>query len=233
MQHCFQPSAQPGPGCKPYQHARRCRGYCEPHAVAGLMSIPDSSDNEDLKQASRQVEEIVREKISQPESINLCLEDNSDWVNATTRLIVLDVCPVPSCAVPRVQSSLPPQMPACFVLCCGVVRSKHPNRPDPCSALKICVCRLTPTQSAQFWCQQSSTHGSVSLRPVLMWRLFYTQLRSSCRAVPCWEAGHSSPQCHRAVLEMMRRARLHRATLTNPKCTKRSCWTSSFRAGAP
>jgi len=55
------------------------------------MSIPDSDDNHALRQASEQVEEIVRQKISQPESINLCLEDNSDWVNATTRRVVLDV----------------------------------------------------------------------------------------------------------------------------------------------
>lgn len=104
------------------------------------MSIPDSSDNEDLKQASRQVEEIVREKISQPESINLCLEDNSDWVNATTRLIVLDVCPISPCAVPRVQSSLPPQMPACFVLllrCCQKQASEQ-ARPLQCSE-NLCV----------------------------------------------------------------------------------------------
>ena len=46
-----------------------------------------------FKQASQQVRDIAKHKISQPEAIILCLEDNSDWVNATTRSLVLEVCP--------------------------------------------------------------------------------------------------------------------------------------------
>lgn len=59
---------------------------------AGLMSVPDSDENHDLRRAAEQVEDIVRQKISQPESINLCLESTSDWMNATTRHVVLKVC---------------------------------------------------------------------------------------------------------------------------------------------
>lgn len=56
------------------------------------MSVPDSDENHDLKRAADQVEDIVRQKISQPESINLCLESTSDWMNATTRHVVLKAC---------------------------------------------------------------------------------------------------------------------------------------------
>lgn len=57
------------------------------------MSIPDTEDGDHrIKEASEQVKQIVRQKIQVPESINLCLEDNSDWVNATTRKIILEVC---------------------------------------------------------------------------------------------------------------------------------------------
>jgi hypothetical protein len=41
--------------------------------------------------ASQQVETMVKAKMSKPEYTILCLEDNSDWTNATTRRLVMAV----------------------------------------------------------------------------------------------------------------------------------------------
>eukprot|EP00892_Ulva_mutabilis_P007346 jgi/Ulvmu1/4984/UM021_0001.1 len=60
----------------------------------GLMAVLDADD------AAKQVEQIAEEKISQPEAIILCLEDNSDWVNASTRrLVQKGLCG--ECGIPR------------------------------------------------------------------------------------------------------------------------------------
>lgn len=55
------------------------------------MSIPKSDKPNPLMQLSEQALAIVRQKISRESSINLCLEDASDWVNAKTRHVVLEV----------------------------------------------------------------------------------------------------------------------------------------------
>lgn len=41
---------------------------------------------------ARAVEALVRTKMHHKEFIILCLEDSSDWSNATTRSIVMQVC---------------------------------------------------------------------------------------------------------------------------------------------
>lgn len=41
---------------------------------------------------ARAVESLVRAKMQHKEFIILCLEDCSDWSNATTRRIVMQVC---------------------------------------------------------------------------------------------------------------------------------------------
>lgn len=65
---------------------------------AGLISAaPGGKRNEKggLAQASQQVETMVKAKMARPEYIILCLEDSSDWTNATTRRLVMSVCPRP------------------------------------------------------------------------------------------------------------------------------------------
>lgn len=47
--------------------------------------------NSALQIAARQVEQMVTQKMSQQEYIILCLEDSSDWLNATTRRTVMQV----------------------------------------------------------------------------------------------------------------------------------------------
>lgn len=41
---------------------------------------------------ARAVESLVRAKMQHKEFIILCLEDCSDWSNATTRRVVMQVC---------------------------------------------------------------------------------------------------------------------------------------------
>jgi hypothetical protein len=50
--------------------------------------------------ASQQVEHMVLQKMQTPEYIILCLEDSSDWSNATTRRLVMAVCSVLYCLLP-------------------------------------------------------------------------------------------------------------------------------------
>jgi hypothetical protein len=65
---------------------------------AGLISAAPAGKKGEkgvLQVASQQVEAMVKAKMSKPEYTILCLEDNSDWTNATTRRIVMEVhfCP--------------------------------------------------------------------------------------------------------------------------------------------
>ena len=59
----------------------------------GLISPTGTKKNSSLSQAARAVENLVLEKMRQREYIMLCLEDTSDWSNATTRRLVSQVDP--------------------------------------------------------------------------------------------------------------------------------------------
>lgn len=56
----------------------------------GLIAAPPGRKHSGLQHAARSVESLVRAKMEQKDHIILCLEDNSDWNNATTRRVVLD-----------------------------------------------------------------------------------------------------------------------------------------------
>jgi hypothetical protein len=61
---------------------------------AGLISAVPTGRKGDkcgLALASQQVEAMVRAKMSKPEYTILCLEDSSDWSNASTRRLVMSV----------------------------------------------------------------------------------------------------------------------------------------------
>ena len=59
----------------------------------GLISAAPGRKFSGLQQASRLVEDLVRNKMQQRDYIILCLEDCSDWSNATTRRLVLEADP--------------------------------------------------------------------------------------------------------------------------------------------
>jgi len=59
----------------------------------GLISAAPGRKFAGLQQASRLVEDLVRNKMQQRDYIILCLEDCSDWSNATTRRLVLEADP--------------------------------------------------------------------------------------------------------------------------------------------
>nr|BAH23792.1 dynamin-related protein 5B-2 [Physcomitrium patens] len=59
----------------------------------GLMSAAPGRKNQSLQSQARAVESLVRTKLQHKEFIILCLEDSSDWSNATTRSIVMQVDP--------------------------------------------------------------------------------------------------------------------------------------------
>ena len=60
----------------------------------GLISPTHGTrKNSQLSQSARAVENLVRDKMRQREYIMLCLEDTSDWSNATTRKLVAQVDP--------------------------------------------------------------------------------------------------------------------------------------------
>jgi hypothetical protein len=61
-------------------------------AAAGLISAAPGKKTSALHLASQQVEQMVKAKMQMPEYIILCLEDSSDWSNATTRRLVMAVC---------------------------------------------------------------------------------------------------------------------------------------------
>ncbi|PNH09185.1 Dynamin-like protein ARC5 [Tetrabaena socialis] len=59
----------------------------------GLITPAPGKKNCALQACAAQVEEIVRNKAQVPEYVILCLEDCSDWSNATTRRLVMQVDP--------------------------------------------------------------------------------------------------------------------------------------------
>jgi GTPase SAR1 family protein len=59
----------------------------------GLIAAAPGRKHMSTQHASRQVETLVRNKMTNKDYIILCLEDNSDWNNATTRRVVLDCDP--------------------------------------------------------------------------------------------------------------------------------------------
>ena len=59
----------------------------------GLIAAAPGRKHSATQQAARSVETLVRAKMAQRDYIILCLEDNSDWNNATTRRVVLDCDP--------------------------------------------------------------------------------------------------------------------------------------------
>uniref|UniRef100_A0A383VV88 Dynamin-type G domain-containing protein n=1 Tax=Tetradesmus obliquus TaxID=3088 RepID=A0A383VV88_TETOB len=59
----------------------------------GLISAAPGKKNTALQQAANAVETMVTQKMMQQEYIILCLEDSSDWNNATTRRTVMQVDP--------------------------------------------------------------------------------------------------------------------------------------------
>ncbi|KAF3954951.1 hypothetical protein CMV_019773 [Castanea mollissima] len=59
----------------------------------GLIAPAPGRKNRALQSQARAVESLVRAKMQHKEFIILCLEDCSDWSNATTRRVVMQVCP--------------------------------------------------------------------------------------------------------------------------------------------
>ncbi|KAJ7560352.1 hypothetical protein O6H91_04G126000 [Diphasiastrum complanatum] len=59
----------------------------------GLIAAAPGAKNQHLQAQARAVEILVRSKMQHKEFIILCLEDCSDWTNATTRRTVLQVDP--------------------------------------------------------------------------------------------------------------------------------------------
>ncbi|XP_038708035.1 dynamin-like protein ARC5 isoform X2 [Tripterygium wilfordii] len=59
----------------------------------GLVAPPPGQKNRELQSRGRAVESLVRAKMQHKEFIILCLEDCSDWSNATTRRVVMQIDP--------------------------------------------------------------------------------------------------------------------------------------------
>ncbi|KAF3435179.1 hypothetical protein FNV43_RR22266 [Rhamnella rubrinervis] len=59
----------------------------------GLIAPAPGRKNRDLQGQARAVESLVRTKMQHREFIILCLEDCSDWSNATTRRVVMQIDP--------------------------------------------------------------------------------------------------------------------------------------------
>jgi hypothetical protein len=59
----------------------------------GLIAAAPGRKNRVLQAQARAVEALVRSKMQHKEFIILCLEDCSDWSNATTRRVVMQVDP--------------------------------------------------------------------------------------------------------------------------------------------
>jgi len=57
----------------------------------GLISAPSKGRASPLQGQARAVEALVKQKMENRDYIILCLEDTSDWSNATTRNLVLEV----------------------------------------------------------------------------------------------------------------------------------------------
>jgi hypothetical protein len=97
-----------------------CPAVC---VSAGLISAAPGKKNSALQVAARQVEAMVTQKMAQQEYIILCLEDSSDWNNATTRRTVMQVG---SCThVVR---------PAHIIICHECVGLSPPSSLRPCVA---------------------------------------------------------------------------------------------------
>lgn len=77
-----------------------------PKLVPGLISAAPGKKNAALQTAAQQVEAMVKHKMQQREYIIMCLEDTSDWNNATTRKIVMQVFWQLLCASPAAPASL-------------------------------------------------------------------------------------------------------------------------------
>jgi hypothetical protein len=59
----------------------------------GLIAPAPGRKNRVLQAQARAVESLVRAKMQHKEFIILCLEDCSDWINATTRRVVMQIDP--------------------------------------------------------------------------------------------------------------------------------------------
>lgn len=59
----------------------------------GLIAAAPGRKHSTQQSSARAVEQLVRSKMEQKEFIILCLEDNSDWGNTTTRRLVMSVDP--------------------------------------------------------------------------------------------------------------------------------------------
>ena len=59
----------------------------------GLISAAPGRKFNGMQQQARMVENLVQAKMQNPDYIILCLEDNSDWSNATTRKAVMECDP--------------------------------------------------------------------------------------------------------------------------------------------
>ncbi len=59
----------------------------------GLISAAPNKKNGSLQAASRAVEALVRQKMEHKDYIILCLEDQADWSNASTRRLVMSIDP--------------------------------------------------------------------------------------------------------------------------------------------
>eukprot|EP00240_Pyramimonas_obovata_P003576 CAMPEP_0118946316 /NCGR_PEP_ID=MMETSP1169-20130426/44011_1 /TAXON_ID=36882 /ORGANISM="Pyramimonas obovata, Strain CCMP722" /LENGTH=824 /DNA_ID=CAMNT_0006892251 /DNA_START=57 /DNA_END=2531 /DNA_ORIENTATION=- len=59
----------------------------------GLISAPSKGKASPLQSQARSVEVLIKKKMENKDYIILCLEDTSDWSNATTRNLVLEVDP--------------------------------------------------------------------------------------------------------------------------------------------
>ena len=66
---------------------------------AGLISAAPGRRNGALQNSAKQVEAMVMAKMACQEYIILCLEDTSDWSNATTRRMVMQVLPTRAAGV--------------------------------------------------------------------------------------------------------------------------------------
>jgi hypothetical protein len=137
---------------------------------------------------------MVTQKMAQQEYIILCLEDSSDWLNATTRRTVMQASAAGmdgtndgsrthgNCcrhAVGQIGSALCGPYGFRFVCSINVVFAEHV---DCCMA-----CRLTPRCPAQSWSAPSWTHASPSSAHPLMWRPSCTRQASPTTSA-CWAA---------------------------------------------
>jgi hypothetical protein len=120
----------------------------------GLISAPSKGRASPLQGQARAVEALVKQKMENRDYIILCLEDTSDWSNATTRNLVLEV---------RDAGSLSPLSPS---LCSRPSLSTHRS---PCRASEPCFLKLAAVAQHSSTVSLSSFHrchsGSCSPLP--------------------------------------------------------------------